>query len=168
MGDRVLVMNAGRAEQLAEPWEISQHPATLFVAAFIGRPPMNFIETQYRTEAGQAFLVRDGVRWEVTAQRDAIEVQAREGNVILGVGPADIYPLALAPKDSPLSDALPAQVDLVQPLARQKIVELKLLDLTLKMVVPGAFQVQPGQPLGVVMDRRALHLFNPATGRAIA
>lgn len=168
LGDRVLIMNLGRVEQLASPRQISQHPASLFVASFIGRPPMNFIETQCRLEGGRIFLAHDGLRWDVTAQREAIQAQALQGRVIAGIGPADIYPAALAPKNAPVSEPLRAQVDLVQPLARQKIVELKIHDLALKMIVPGTFKVRPGEWLDVVTDNSALHLFDPVTERAIA
>ena len=43
MGDRIAVMNDGRLEQIGTPDEIYNHPATLFVAGFVGSPPMNFI-----------------------------------------------------------------------------------------------------------------------------
>ncbi|MGH1479233.1 MAG: ABC transporter ATP-binding protein [Geminicoccales bacterium] len=43
MGDRIAVMNNGRLEQIGTPDEIYNHPATLFVASFVGSPPMNLI-----------------------------------------------------------------------------------------------------------------------------
>jgi len=48
LGDRILVMNAGKAEQLDTPRQIYLHPKTLFVADFIGRPSMNFIEAEFQ------------------------------------------------------------------------------------------------------------------------
>ncbi|MER3545873.1 MAG: glycerol-3-phosphate ABC transporter ATP-binding protein [Chloroflexota bacterium] len=165
MGDRVLVMNTGRVEQLGTPREITEHPASLFVASFIGRPPMNFIPADYCIEGGRALLRHGSLTWDVTPWRQAIEAQVRDGRVIVGVGPADIVPLALAPHGE--GEPLRTQVDLVQPLARQKILELKVDDLLLKVVVPGTFQVQAGEMLDVVMPSRALHLFDPLTEKAI-
>ncbi len=165
MGDRVLVMNAGRVEQLGTPREITEHPASLFVASFIGRPPMNFIPADYGVEGGRALLRHGRLTWDVTPWRQAIEAQVRDGKVIVGVGPADILPLALAPPEE--GEPVRTQVDMVQPLARQKILEVKLDDLLLKVVVPGTFQVRAGETLDVVVARRALHLFDPITEKAI-
>jgi len=167
MGDRVLVMNAGRLEQVAAPREIYRRPATLFVAGFIGRPPMNFIETQYHVEDGRAFLGHGRLRWEIDTRRDAIEHQAPSGRVIVGIRPEDVWPAVLAVQEREPAELTPARVELVQPLARKKIVDVNARGVALKMVVPGAFPVRAGQTLDVVMDRRAFHLFDAQTGRAI-
>ncbi|MDI7065637.1 hypothetical protein QMO17_30810, partial [Klebsiella pneumoniae] len=44
MADRIVVMNAGRIEQIGRPLELYDHPANLFVASFLGSPSMNFAE----------------------------------------------------------------------------------------------------------------------------
>jgi multiple sugar transport system ATP-binding protein len=46
MADRIYVLNLGRVEQVASPLELYQHPASLFVAGFIGAPKMNFFEVR--------------------------------------------------------------------------------------------------------------------------
>src|SRR5690349_21914178 len=43
LADRMIVMNAGRAEQIGTPMHVYENPATLFVAGFIGSPSMNFL-----------------------------------------------------------------------------------------------------------------------------
>ena len=43
LAQRMIVMNAGRAEQIGTPMEVYENPATLFVAGFIGSPAMNFL-----------------------------------------------------------------------------------------------------------------------------
>ena len=57
LAQRMIVMNAGRAEQVGAPLEVYARPATVFVAAFIGSPPMNLIPTQ-RNGAGVLFGIR--------------------------------------------------------------------------------------------------------------
>jgi sn-glycerol 3-phosphate transport system ATP-binding protein len=59
LAQRMIVMNAGRAEQIGAPLEVYARPATTFVAGFIGSPPMNLIPTQRK---GQDVLL--GIRPE--------------------------------------------------------------------------------------------------------
>src|SRR5262249_40325126 len=51
LGDRIAVMSQGRLQQLGEPQELYDHPANLFVAGFIGSPPMNLLRG--KAEAGR-------------------------------------------------------------------------------------------------------------------
>lgn len=61
MADQIVVLNAGRVEQVGTPREIYQKPANLFVASFIGSPQMNFISGRIAQEQGAATI---GVRPE--------------------------------------------------------------------------------------------------------
>jgi multiple sugar transport system ATP-binding protein len=68
MADRIVVLNAGRIEQVGSPLELYNRPANLFVAGFIGSPKMNFIGGP---EAGKLGAATVGIRPEhVTASRD--------------------------------------------------------------------------------------------------
>jgi sn-glycerol 3-phosphate transport system ATP-binding protein len=72
LAHRMIVMNAGRAEQIGAPLEVYANPATTFVASFIGSPPMNLIPQQRN---GKAVLL--GIRpehLEPCAERDALLV----------------------------------------------------------------------------------------------
>jgi multiple sugar transport system ATP-binding protein len=59
LGDRIVVMQASVIQQVAEPLELYQHPANLFVAAFIGSPPMNHFQGGLVREAGELFFLED-------------------------------------------------------------------------------------------------------------
>ena len=77
LAQRMIVMNAGRMEQIGTPEEVYHRPASTFVAGFIGSPPMNLL-------SGRA----DGSRFEVAGQTLSLPVAApRAGDVILGVRP---------------------------------------------------------------------------------
>ena len=53
MADRIVVLNQGNVEQLGSPLELYQHPATLFVAGFIGAPKMNFLDAEVKAVDAQ-------------------------------------------------------------------------------------------------------------------
>jgi len=77
LAQRMIVMNAGRMEQIGTPDEVYHHPATTFVASFIGSPPMNLIK-------GTA----DGSRFTAGGQTLALPAAApRGGELILGLRP---------------------------------------------------------------------------------
>ena len=60
LGDRLIVMNAGRAEQIGRPIDVYERPATTFVAGFIGSPAMNMLPARLAADASSVEL--DGVR----------------------------------------------------------------------------------------------------------
>src|SRR5437867_7235335 len=75
LGDRIAVMNAGRVQQIGRPQEVYRHPANLFVAGFIGSPPMNLLRgsvREGRVQAGDLQFARGGVP---------------DGDVVVGVRP---------------------------------------------------------------------------------
>ncbi|MCL4698162.1 MAG: ATP-binding cassette domain-containing protein, partial [Burkholderiaceae bacterium] len=80
LGERLMVMNAGRIEQIGSPEDVYRRPATTFVAGFIGSPPMNLLK-------GSA----DGARFTVGGETLALPQAApRAGEVMLGVRPEDV------------------------------------------------------------------------------
>lgn len=167
LGDRILVMSQGRAEQLAAPREIYECPANLFVAGFIGRPPMNVLEGELIKENGVHRFVRPGLSLDLSPMAKALKESGVQRKVILGVRPGDVVLANQEAQARRLSDAFSASVDLVQPLGRKKIIDLSLNGDVLKMVVAGDSRVAKGDSLLIAFDLDHLHLFDPSTGRAI-
>src|SRR5208282_5132910 len=62
LADRVVVMNHGVIEQVGTPQELYHHPATRFVAGFIGSPAMNFLPCRVQDDSGLKLQLADGVR----------------------------------------------------------------------------------------------------------
>ena len=56
LGDRLMLMNEGRLEQIGTPLEVYEKPQTLFVAGFIGSPSMNLIPARLDASGDQAVL----------------------------------------------------------------------------------------------------------------
>jgi multiple sugar transport system ATP-binding protein len=91
LADRIVVLSAGRIEQVGAPLELYEHPCNLFVAGFIGSPGMNFIATEVVAADASAVTVRlpDGglVRCEVDGTR------VRPGEALtLGLRPEHLQP----------------------------------------------------------------------------
>lgn len=99
MGDRVVVMNGGRVEQVGTPRELYNSPATLFVAAFIGSPTMNLIPAKRRFD-GTAV----GAGVSVALPRDLPDSSE---DVVLGIRPEDLSMMGPTDADSGRTDGGP-------------------------------------------------------------
>ena len=93
MADRIVVLNGGRIEQFGTPMELYHHPATKFVASFIGQPNMNLIPAKVKDVANGVSVELDGghvmtlpVAAETVSVGDHVEVGIRPENVQLGDG----------------------------------------------------------------------------------
>jgi len=168
LGDRVVVMNAGRVEQVGTPDEVYWRPATLFVAGFIGRPPMNLIPVEYRISEGHALLASPDFEMRVDERRALIEASSALPRLILGIRPEQLQ--IRNPQDPPREDLvrIPTRVDLVRPLGRKLILDLKTPGgLLLQMVVPGARRFAVGDHLEIAFHARQALLFDPQTGKGL-
>ncbi|MBL8701415.1 MAG: sn-glycerol-3-phosphate ABC transporter ATP-binding protein UgpC, partial [Alphaproteobacteria bacterium] len=155
LADRLIVMNAGHAEQIGSPLEVYAKPATTFVASFIGAPAMNLLPARVAgamARVGAATLpLAAGVRAE----------DGRE--IVWGVRPEH---LALA-ADGAKPD-FDLGVDLVEALGADTLVHGRLGDgaaLTVRM--PGTTRVREGDRVPLALGDDAVHVFDKATGRRI-
>src|SRR6185295_10610200 len=92
MSQRIAIMNAGVLQQVGTPLDVYNHPATLFVAGFIGTPPMNFIPCSL-VNNGAAMLKDESGLFShtlTTVQRDKIAAQAGSGGLVFGVRSEDV------------------------------------------------------------------------------
>src|SRR5690606_287859 len=102
MGDRIVVMKDGVIQQVGAPLEIYDRPVNMFVAGFIGTPPMNFLNVILRRE-GDDFIV-DGGNFKMTIHPDRARQIKNLGayvdkEVVLGIRPEDVYDAKLHPGD---------------------------------------------------------------------
>ncbi len=119
LGERVCVMNAGRIEQSGAPLEVYDNPATRFVAAFLGSPPMNFLPGRLRRSETRTLFEGRGF---VLALPEGMTVGAEAFDlpVELGVRPED---LADDPQAAPQT-FIPGAVELVEALGNEQLVHV--------------------------------------------
>ncbi len=105
MADRIVVMNAGRVEQIGSPLQLYDDPANRFVAGFIGSPAMNFLAARVAAANGSAVTLEldGGVRLPAPPAATALH-PGRE--LILGLRPEHLLPAG---------DGLPAVVKVIEP-----------------------------------------------------
>jgi multiple sugar transport system ATP-binding protein len=99
LGQRVAVLRKGELQQVAEPQELYDRPANLFVAGFIGSPAMNFFEGVVDTNGGLSVTFGDGQRLAVDEAEvgRAPALRRRDGSkVVVGVRPEHLEDASLA------------------------------------------------------------------------
>jgi len=155
MADKIAVMNHGVIEQFATPQETYARPASVYVADFIGSPPMNFIGFRGSTRIGAEAVRLGGI--EVPVPR--IGEERAEGDLILGVRPEHVR----------LSDtgAIRGRVFGVEYLGTTQIVTIDTDHGPLKARVSADRRVAAGDAVGLSLNTPRLSLFDAATGRAL-
>ncbi|WP_201839020.1 ABC transporter ATP-binding protein [Microvirga zambiensis] len=155
MADRIVVMNQGVIEQFGSPQEIYDRPATLFVAGFIGSPPMNFINFVGALARGQR-EIRVGDRSQPVPK--LLEDRA-DGEHVLGVRPEHVR----------ISDEgwLRGEVYGSEYLGTTQIVTIRTARGRIRARLPADSVVPRGRQVGLTLKPDKLSIFDGATGRAI-
>jgi multiple sugar transport system ATP-binding protein len=117
LADQIVLLRNGKVEQLGSPQQLYEEPRDLFVATFIGSPPMNLLEAKVlRNEAGVFF---ECPAFRVSAAELGISLDLlTEETVILGMRPSDLTCRPSSPSDL----GFEAQVDLVEPMGDSSVV----------------------------------------------
>ena len=155
LADKIAVMNEGLVEQLGTPQEIYDRPASLFVADFIGSPPMNFIRVRAELRRGDGAVSLDGDDVKVPALCE----DPPELDLVLGVRPEHVS----------FSDAAAFRgvVFGVEYLGTTQIVTVTTDRGTVKARLPSTLPARPGEQVGLVFRPEKLSLFAGTSGRAI-
>ncbi|MBK7615155.1 MAG: sn-glycerol-3-phosphate ABC transporter ATP-binding protein UgpC [Burkholderiales bacterium] len=165
LADRIVVLSAGKIEQVGSPLELYEHPDNLFVAGFIGSPAMNFIPaTIVAANAAQATVKLasgEQLRCEVNA------ANAKAGDAVtLGIRPEHFK--AVVSDDAPVN-RIAANVTFVEQLGSATFAYSSLpgTDITLTSELDGQLRIKSGEALTLAVAPAACYLFN-ADGLAFA
>jgi multiple sugar transport system ATP-binding protein len=162
MGDRIAVMSGGQIQQLATPLELYNQPANLFVAEFIGSPPMNFLPMQV---ADGLTLVHPNLQLRLPAVWSRMLERYQGQALTLGIR-AEHWSVADAS-----SASLPVQVELVEALGHETYLAVQPLadpdPKLLQVRISPDLRVRVGDRLSLSLNLEKIHLFDPTTGLAL-
>ncbi|TNY37485.1 ABC transporter ATP-binding protein [Thermomonospora catenispora] len=195
LGDRVCVLREGRLQQVDTPQRLFDHPVNLFVAGFIGSPPMNFVTADLVRDEG-VHAVFAGIRLPVPEET----LTARPGldgylgrKVILGIRPSDFEDAAHAKPDwatftveAGVIEELGSEINVIFTVDAPPVEHRDTADLAADAAseddaaiplnenkalwtarVNARSSVRPGRPIDLAVDTHRLHFFDPDTGLAI-
>ncbi|WP_225026325.1 ABC transporter ATP-binding protein [Xinfangfangia pollutisoli] len=154
MGDKIVVMNHGVVEQFGTPQDIYDHPATLFVADFIGSPAMNFLPFEGGFAPGDVSVTLGGAQIAVPRLHEATEGR----KLVLGVRPEHV---TLGE-----TGALRGRVLASEYLGTSQIITVETAHGPIKARAPSGQPARLGEPLALSFAGPRLTLFDQSTGRA--
>lgn len=154
MSERVAVMHLGTLQQYGPPDELYDRPRNLFVASFIGDPPMNLIPVKIEYRDGRIWLVADSFALPLAGEWEKLVAQTLETSFILGLRPEDVRIYA-----DHKPNALLGEVFLAEPLGGGMVVHLKFGEITFRALAPREIGVKVGGKFWIVPDQSKLHLF---------
>ena len=164
MSDRIAVMDSGVIQQFGTPQEIYNHPTNLFVAGFIGSPPMNVIERVHMQD-GRLYERASGTSYVLpVGSLEPFDVKTLvERDLILGVRPQNVRV-----NPHPASNAPVGRIDLIELVGSEKLLEIVLPGgVRITAEVYADLPVQPRQEVGVEFDVGRVHLFDAKTQRSV-
>jgi sn-glycerol 3-phosphate transport system ATP-binding protein len=160
LGHRLLVLNAGVVEQLGSPIELYEHPASVFVAGFIGSPAMNLLDSRVAEDGGSVELPGGD---HLTLPAD-LGARAAGRAVTLGIRPEHLELTGNGNSNGNGLAHLTAEV--VEQLGADTVIHGHFgsdrTDLTVRL--QGTVRLTPGETLALRVAPEHLHLFDASTG----
>ncbi len=166
MGHRIAVLNEGRLMQVGSPLELYERPDNLFVARFIGSPPMNVFTA--RLSASGDRLEASWVALPLPSEFSGATRDFRGQDVVVGIRPENLGDAVSGPSD--LTATLRIRVEVVEPLGHEVVVHGYLGDEPASSADPIIAKLAPhhipaiDDEIELQVDLRHLHLFAPDTG----
>ncbi|WP_426141104.1 ABC transporter ATP-binding protein [Pseudomonas sp. DWP3-1-2] len=164
LGDKVAVMKDGIIQQFGTPKQIYNDPANLFVASFIGSPPMNFIPLRLQRKEGRLYALLDSGQARCELPMGMSEAGLEDRDVILGMRPEQIV---LAPAEPNGLPTIRAEVQVTEPTGPDTLVFVNLNQSKVCCRLAPDVAPQVGESLTLQFDPAKVMLFDAATGERL-
>ena len=149
LGDRIVIMDKGNLQQIGTPEEIYRRPGNVFVAGFIGTPPMNMMHIE---PCGDRSFFSGETRFEFPTP---LPVKAK---CILGIRPEK---LTITPANEPA--AIPGMIEYIEYLGHESISHVKIAPNITWYIKSTAEQIRAGDLVGLKFSCDDIHWFDPIT-----
>ena len=168
MGDRICVMKDGLIMQVADPLTLYRQPENLFVAGFIGSPPMNLLKGKIEKEAGGLVFREAADENGVVIPLKGTVIEALAGKVVgkpivFGIRPEHLTEESKNGSTAPVSST----IDIAEPMGSESLVYLRAGTGNLIARIHGEALYHMGQPLTVYVNLDKVTLFDTETEAVI-
>ena len=158
LADRIVVMRSGVVQQIGAPDAIYERPANMFVASFLGNPPINFLKGRL-TRTGDALVFRNGGTTLTLPPEAAQKLSGYDGReVVLGIRAEDVEEEGAAE-----GSLLTGRILSVLPVGSDQFLELEVADAKLFFRVGKECRHKAGDQATLAINMHRLHVFDPDT-----
>jgi multiple sugar transport system ATP-binding protein len=156
MGQRITVLRDGKIQQVGTPQEVYEHPANVFVATFIGTPPMNLVQAT----VAEGMLRASSFSLPIAPRYRAA---LKDGQAVtLGIRPEHI-----ARDAGGVNAPVNANVDVVEPIGHESIVYASAGEERLVAIFDPHETPRLGETIALSIDAEKVHVFDRETGKAV-
>ena len=156
VGDKIVVLNAGRVEQIGAPLDLYDRPANKFVATFLGSPAMNLIDGKIHSAEPARLVFADGTSVTIGAPPAAWAGRP----VVFGIRPEDV-------RLDPIA-GLPCVVSLVEPTGSETHLIAHAGQTEIVAVLRERTRIHEGETVKLSLDTGQAHFFDPDSGQRLA
>ncbi len=170
LADRIAIMKDGVIQQIGTPQEIYSSPANMYVAGFVGAPPMNFVEVEVARRKDQfgvilpTLLKGQPIECFLPLLNSEHLAERADSKVILGLRPEMITHNAFGQSTNP---EIECDVELVEPTGADTLCLIRFADQPAKARVSPLFACEPGESMTFSIDVSRICLFDGKTKRLI-
>ena len=166
LASRIAVMHHGMLQQFAEPRTVYDRPANMFVASFMGSPPMNFLPAQIAVSGPAAVVLTesDGQATRLPLPAEVATFGGGGRRVVLGIRPENLtrYDRRRA-EETPYLGTIEARVEVVEPTGAETMVIVRIAGGEVIACFEPNAAPSVGQPVKLAVDMAQVCLFDPET-----
>jgi ABC-type sugar transport system ATPase subunit len=156
MADRIAVIQEGHLQAFCSPDELYDQPRTMFIAGFVGNPPMNFLDVEVVRENGNYHARREG--FDVIVPPDRGEKTVGKGQIIMGIRAED---LTVADK------GIRGEIFVVEPLGRDDLIDVRFGEASVHVLADPTLDLSMGQSVTIGFNTHKVQFFDPATEQSL-
>jgi multiple sugar transport system ATP-binding protein len=161
-GDRIAVINKGHLEQMGTPAELYNNPQNIFVAGFIGAPPMNMLEGRLEERNGNLIIDLKFCIYELSKKARELMKKTTLSEVILGIRPENIMIMKESKKNS-----FKATVIHIELIGKEFNIYLKAGESDLIAIRSSIKDLRIGDKVWLYFDEKNIHIFDQKSGKVL-
>ena len=166
LGQRIIIMNEGIIQQVADPITVYDKPVNKFVAGFIGSPPMNFLDGKIIKKENKFYFDEGRIRVKIVDEMVPKISPYLGKEVTFGIRSEDIYD-KLFISEAPPENVVTLSCEVVEPMGSEVYLHLSTGKHSLIAKVGGHNRPQINQDMDLVFDMNKVHFFDKETEKFI-
>jgi len=165
LADRIAILNFGVLQQIGTPEEVYEYPENLFVADFVGEPPMNFIKAILIKEKNDYVAKLYNQKIKIPENyKDSMEKFYKGDDVEIMLGIRPIYIYISKPGES---RSISGEVYIFEDIGESGILTVKIGDTLIKVELSPGYSFKLGGKVNITFDLEKILMFNPISGKRI-